>query len=1207
MNQPLTKEEEDQLYNILSLLEITYSSKDNEKIKEAQNQLQIFASNLPVFPNLLFKSLLIVSLKEKPITLELHKSAIIYLRNIILKTSGKLKAEEIYEYIKKFCSLLFSWGKNINLTNSTISLIIQNIISFYLSLDGLKDNDKYIESIFSDVTKIISEPNTEFTNESNILITCEKIISLSKSLITSKNIKMENYEKFLKNYYFLNADKILDLGKNYLIPNKSIYNNKYFSILKALFESFYAVLNNFSSLCESIKNLCLLFFKKYWKEFALLIELCPPLDKPSAQKFQKQNPIVFLNIKDDNCKHINLMKSSVIQLICILTQNIFEISNDMDYNKKKNEQNTEINDLINFLVNLIKLSVKCFEDLLSNKEIFLFVRNYDLENSDEENSINILLYDLCVLQCRLFIREPFKNIFRNDIKLFLLNILLPLFSTNDTERNAIENDYDSYHDYLIDNIEFFKMKNFRASGMFLINKICNFFGDENNFLLSYTLEMFNYTINEGNINNKVNYNIYLENKDKFKIDKLDIETKLDLFFLIILLLRNKIRDNILIKNRLRELLIENQSKMHQINSLAIKIKICKMYSVFIPLLFKDDDNNISKKKKIDIENAINKPTMSKENEIKNNTFSEEHYKFIKNAIIYLLKNIEQNVSPNSNISEKKDYLQSLSHSAAECISDLIISFKENIYEENEEGSPFIKNEKYSVIEYIYQSLSENFRKIINLIIFIDNPSFYNLIDYVLENIKPKEREDIFICLNNITQKFIKDFKINKDKENTITPFLIEYYKIISDFLKGVNKLNINDKNEINLFEGVLDQIFQCVNVNELKNLEESDELIEMIEEYIILVKYLNEKSLKIFKQILPIINKDKTLNSSLFSFLCTFMKYLPKTQNLGSNAKPEIVNEMILIIKESSNFNDEMYNNSVKHALLLTLNLFNVCINEISFDIFKELILLSLNSFAVISKEDLFVGDVSEKIVTNQIVLSNISFGFIFRPSDVYKIIFEKKKDNEKKEKNKENNQNNQNPQKISFDNYSPNLPLFINLILTDLGAATNDYIILLNKCIILGFCSIFKEKYCLEQLNTDMNLKILMINIFAKLIEKHKKQQVGQLNKIMKKETNCNFIEESEFEEEEDEEDEDLEDIKFTIQGILCENQNIKSADEYKYFCEIVTELKKTDKNTYDVLNESFNGQLENLLLVRNININYKGKEFKVPRKTVKILKKKK
>jgi hypothetical protein len=90
--------------------------------------------------------------------------------------------------------------------------------------------------------------------------------------------------------------------------------------------------------------------------------------------------------------------------------------------------------------------------------------------------------------------------------------------------------------------------------------------------------MFNYTINSGNIqNSELNYNIYLENKDKFMIDKLGEETKLDFFLLLILLLVEQIDKNTLIKNHLKKLLIENQEKMNKIESLSIKIKICKMY------------------------------------------------------------------------------------------------------------------------------------------------------------------------------------------------------------------------------------------------------------------------------------------------------------------------------------------------------------------------------------------------------------------------------------------------------------------------------------------------------------------------------------------------------------------------------------------------------------------------------------------------------
>ena len=1202
MSQPPTEEEIEQLSHILSLLEITFSSKDSNQIKKVQDELKTISSNLPVFTNLLIKCLLISSIKGKPISLDLHKSVTIYLRNIILKNSSLLKVDEIYQILKNFTSIMFSWEKNVNLTNSIITMIFQNIISFLLSLEIMKENAKIVESLFIDVSKIILDQNSPYVNEKNILITCDKILDLSKSLMTTQNINYDLYEKILNQYFFPIVNKILGFAKNYINLENNIFNNNYLSILKKLFDYFYNILAHFSTLSEQKRNVNISFFKNYMKIYYELLSLNPPLDHQTLKKFEKPNPIIVFNVNEDNCKEINIVKAKIIELISYLTQNLFSISNDLEIKKKVNENHD--NDIVSFIINIIKLIVKCFEDILSNKEKYFYVRDYELEVSDEENSIYVLLYDLCVFLARALIREPFKNIIRKDIKLFLLNILLPLFSTNDTERNSIENDFDTYHDYFNDIIEEFKLKNIRASGMFLINKICYFFGDENNFILSYILELFNYTINDGKIDNKANYNIYLENKGKFMIDKLDNKTKIDLFFLVILLLRDRISENILIKNHLRDLLLKNQEILHQINSLEIKIKICKMYSVFIPILFKEEDNiNLSQKKNLvnnDNNNDNNDINVPKENDVKKNSLSIEHYNFIKKAFEYLLSNISQNILDNSN-KDKSNYFQSLSHSAADTISKLIEEFKETTNEENDEENRISKNEKNAVFEYISKSLGEHFKMIINLIIYIDNPSFYNLIDYVLEKIKPKDRKDVFICLNNITQKFINDYKNREDNSNEI--FILEYFKIITDFLKGENKLNRNDKQEIELFENILNKIYECVDINNLENFDENDGFYDMVEEYIILVEYINEKSLLIFKKILTIIKKDKICNNSIFSFLCIFLKYLPKTNNLDQNIKSEIIKEIIEIIKFSLTLEDEIYNNSVKHGLLLILKLFNISINVIPNNILQDLLIRSMKSLSPITKKEFLEGDYTEKMVINQIVLSNISLGLIFRPIDTYKILFSKISTNDKNEtkKNDENNKENK-------DNYNPYLAWFINLIITDIGAATTDYIILLNKCIILGLCSLFKEKYCLEQFNNDMNLKVLLIQILGKLIEKHRNQQKDQMNKIMKKETNCNFIGESEFEEEEDEEeDEELEDIKDIIQEILSENNNIKNADEFKYFNEVINDLKISDNKTYQVLNESFKGKLEDLLKLRNININYKGKEFKVPRKTVKILQKKK
>jgi hypothetical protein len=257
-----------------------------------------------------------------------------------------------------------------------------------------------------------------------------------------------------------------------------------------------------------------------------------------------------------------------------------------------------------------------------------------------------------------------------------------------------------------------------------------------------------------------------------------------------------------------------------------------------------------------------------------------------------------------------------------------------------------------------------------------------------------------------------------------------------------------------------------------------------------------------------------------------------------------------------------------------------------------------------IVKEDLLFGKISDKTTIVQLILSIISLGFIFRPVDTFKIIFEHKEPPATQDKDGGD------PNKTSNKKENPHEAKYFHLNMIDIGISNNDYIILLNKCVILGLCSIFKEKYCVEKLSGDNNKKFLLLQIFVKLVEKHRREQVEQLNKLMKKETNCNFIEENEDDEEEDDEDDDedeeLEEIRDIVHDILNENENIKNADEYKYFYNIMNDMKTNDNNSYKLLSDNLKGKLEELLLLRTISINYKGKQFTVPRKTLKILKRK-
>ena len=175
MSNLTQSQEEEQLSKILSLLEVTYSCNETEKIKIAQMELQDMSTQLPSFKSLLLKSLFLSSIKGCPIPLDLHKSVVIYLRNILLKNANQLKPDEILEFLKKIISLFFAWEKNNNLNNETISTILQNIISFLLSIEIIYKEPRIIENLFSEIIKFISDSNSSYMKDPTIFITYEKI------------------------------------------------------------------------------------------------------------------------------------------------------------------------------------------------------------------------------------------------------------------------------------------------------------------------------------------------------------------------------------------------------------------------------------------------------------------------------------------------------------------------------------------------------------------------------------------------------------------------------------------------------------------------------------------------------------------------------------------------------------------------------------------------------------------------------------------------------------------------------------------------------------------------------------------------------------------------------------------------------------------------------------------------------------------------
>ena len=231
-----------------------------------------------------------------------------------------------------------------------------------------------------------------------------------------------------------------------------------------------------------------------------------------------------------------------------------------------------------------------------------------------------LLYNIFLFLSRYLIRIPIIKEFSSYINYFLLNVLFPLATFEDSEKQFMSEEPDIYINYLDDILYSFKYSNFRTSLCFLIQKIFRYY-DESNIIFYYIIEMLMYIfgMNNSNNNDKMKYKIYLNDNYKSVINNFNDEIKIDFCFLIILLLKTQFISFPQILNKFKFFFISNQEKIHQINSSIILIKVCEIYKQYIDCFFNND-----------------KIVSSQEEEIKlkiNNTFIENMLNFLFNIIL----------------------------------------------------------------------------------------------------------------------------------------------------------------------------------------------------------------------------------------------------------------------------------------------------------------------------------------------------------------------------------------------------------------------------------------------------------------------------------------------------------------------------------------------------------------------------------------------
>ena len=1124
MSTPMTQQEiEKRIIELFTLLEETFKGKDNKKIKESMNRLKEINKKDQNHINILFLALSYRTIDGKEIALNNHKSVAVYLKNLLL-TKKNANSDEIFYYLNKVLELIFEKSKeNPLLNNYSIISSFLSIIENLLSFKNIISKKDYIEQLFKIIFDYIkNEKGENFLNISN------SVILLCKSLLSSKSADESNYIQLINNYYIPIIDIIFSNVPKYLNPKNNIYNIEFITILKILLDGFYTNLLKIKALFQTdkIKETCMMFFNKYGIYCFELIQLIPEFDLDTKNRFGNPNPLIVFNKNEKLCYELNHMKSQAIQFISFIIP-ISTLAEKYDSDEDKNY--IKDNDLQKIIMDIITLIVKSFQDILNSKEKYNFLRKYSEDMNDEEDSYNILLYEICVFLTRALIREPIKTNMNNNIKQFLLNILFPLIVSCEEENDFIENDPEGYHQYINDITFKFKNKNFRTSGCFLVKKICEEYPDMDNFVISFFLEMTNYILNRGDIKNKLNeYNIYIKYQKSALIDQFNEKIKLDFSLLIFLILKDKINQNDYLKNRFFNILIKNYENLHSIYYPIIEIKLCKIYYNFMPAFFEED---------------FEIPELTKK-------------RFTENVINYLLNCIVQ-----KNLKRDESYCQALSYDASSTIIELM-----NLEEE----------EYNSLKSYLANILEKNLGIINQLIFDIDYYTFFLLIQQILESIKINQRNLLFECIANLTKKFIGNYS-KQNSENKL--FYNQYFNIISGFLIGENKILSNNNEEISKFNEIFDPVLNYI--NNTKDFDYCDQLISIMEKSIKTFEGINERSILILKNISNILDKDFCMSQCCYNFISTFLSNIQKNKSKSAINEIELLNIIIELIRKSFSFQDETFKSSNIYALLLTLQILDLNPN-LNQDIYKYLILKSYKCFE------------TDNEIINQLALANVGLGFIFKPELTLEIF----------------------KSKISFIKGGKEVGYirferYIGMIYEIINITYPSYYPPLGKCIILGICSIFSNKTCQDYLMQNIELKIFLLSIFISLIISHKQEKIEILDKLMKKETDCNFVEDGENKDDQEDKDEDwFEDDEFhnSIVQALNANENIKSSDEFKFFSEIIKNIKENDKLAYDsVINKIKNGEakIEYISKLRNIKIKYNEKELIVPRRIVKIIRK--
>ena len=1166
MNDPKRLEE------TLILLKESYTCTNTSNLKEISKLLNTLSEDLNLHLDVLFQGLSIASFKDEQISPELHQSLAVNLKNIIEKKAFKLNNEQLSYLVKKIFSLYFPKIANPNLSKDSLINIFKHTLKTLLSALSEQDsseNDKSIdcENLFLILIDAIKKDNQ---NMDDYIISAKIVIKFTQCIFDSKLLNKNNYIKVINEYYSVILDNIFKHVPQYINPEKNLFIAEYFDILNYLIEDLYINLKAVSTIddIDNVKysEIFLNLFTKYGKLILELIKLQIPLGEKSKNILVNQNPIISFTFLENEklCSNVNTMKSYCFQYLSYAVEKLStkeKIDNLISFTLKDQFS-------IELFAELTRLIISSLEDILCNKEKFLIIKSSKEGILTSDKNYNNLLYHIFLFLSRCLIRNPIIKEFSSYIKYFVLNILFPFATFEESEKQFMQEDPETYIDYLQDILYDFKLRNFRTSLCFFIKKICDYY-DECNLILNYIIEMIMFIFDNDNSNNytqnnQMKYSVYLNGQNKSILNNFNDEIKIDLCFLIILLLQSKIAEFPNLLNKFILFFLSNQEKLHQINSNIILIKICEIYKSYIPHIF-----NNEKLKSFQVEEIKLRANIS----------------FVENMINFLL-NIIINSSPQNNENSK----EALISAASDAISSIFKFIKDNYSKKDQISENEINISRLDVI--FHEKIRNSFKLLIGLInTYSKNTLFITIISKIISDVTINERQDIYTCLKLYTNIFMETINDLQEAQNS-SLLTNHYFGLIKKFLTGKNKIN---QNEINLFNVIISPVIQCI--SEPNKYFFYDEIIELGLNYMKNINSINDISLKIINNIYPIIKGEKTITGYYYSFLSTFLSYI-NMYNITTYSSA--INIILELIKLAYSFKDNKeYNNedNLLHTLLLTMQILSFENSGINNDDIKYLITenitycveyFQLSENNVQESEESFE-DTSLNGKIKQTLLANFSIFLLYYSEIFLKVI--------------ENDFN----EIFKGTCCIKNIYDFIFNIYYQIFDIREKYYPSLGKCDILCICcSLSNQNICAHIMN-DNNQKKNMFQLLIKLVVYHQKERKKINVKLTEEEIQCDFIECEENEEiSKNIENEPDKYFENAVKISLKNYENVNKCDEFKIFNDTFHSIKNIDENLMNEIMNDFDKNetsiVYNLLHVRNIKVEYNGEKFEIPRRTLKI-----